>query len=201
MFSCPCGHFTPKQQTSCVIPYQVRIRLTVLHYFVQNQVFLCDPAYSPWNQSWYTQQIAAIKSRSLLPWWEQRALGDTSSLTQSNQKKNKHLKLQTLITPSPPPRPTLQSETLLDGWTNKSQHFKRLAFGGQISNHISLLLFYVWAGGRRLGVGWGGVTHEGGREGLVGFHWKHNWHGPGDTVRQIVLRLSVRTHRAPAMFH
>lgn len=95
-------------------------------------------------------------------------------------------------------RPTLQFETLLDDWTNKSQHFECLAFGGQISNHISFLLLYVWAGRRRCGIQ---RTDEGGREGLVGFCWKHNWHGPGDIVRQIVLCLSVCIRRAPAMFH
>lgn len=68
-----------------------------------------------------------------------------------------------------PSRPTLQSETLLDGWTNKSKHFKRLSFGGQISNHISLLLFYVWAGGRRWGVGGGGVHMKEGERGWWAF--------------------------------
>lgn len=68
-------------------------------------------------------------------------------------------------------------------------------------------IFSVWILGGRLvivslpcfsmsGFGGGGVQMRGG-----GFCWKHNWHGPSDTVHQIVLCLAVCIHRAPAMFH
>lgn len=58
---------------------------------------------------------------------------------------------------------------------------------------ISLSCYSMSQQGAR-GVGWGPGWKG---KGLVGFCWKHNWHGLGDTVRQIVPCLSVCIHRGP----
>lgn len=66
---------------------------------------------------------------------------------------------------SPHNGPALQFETRPDDWANNSQHFECLAFGGRISNHICVLLLYVWAGTRRCGIL---PTDEEGRERVRG---------------------------------
>lgn len=100
----------------------------------------------------------------------------------------------------PPSWPLLQFETLLDDWTNKSHHFECSVSGVCVCGGgggrlviISLSCYSMSQQGAR-GVGWGPGWKG---KGLVGFCWKHNWHGLGDTVRQIVPCLSVCIHRGP----
>lgn len=61
--------------------------------------------------------------------------------------------------------------------------FGVFGFWGQISNHICVLLLYVWVGRKRCGTE---PADEGERKGGLDFCWKHNWHGPRDVVCQSV---------------
>lgn len=79
-----------------------------------------------------------------------------------------------------------------------------------MTEQTNLNIFSVWLSGGRLviiylscysmsglGVGVGREIQMKEGEGLVGFFWKHKWHGPGDTVRQIALFLSVCIRQGP----